>query len=56
MQKILGGFLMKKNSLIAIFVALIILWFTETWVCTKTSRVLGGAIDLALHFSIEYII
>ena len=42
-----GAFLMKKETLlIAIFVALIILWFTETLGMYKTSRVLGGAIDL----------
>ncbi len=36
----------KETLLIAIFIALIILWFTETLGMYKTSRVLGGAIDL----------
>ncbi len=38
---------MKKETLIiAIFVALIILWVTETLGMYKTSRLLGGAIDV----------
>ena len=38
---------MKKETLIiAILVALIILWITETLGMDKTSRILGGAIDV----------
>lgn len=38
---------MKKETLIiAIFVALIILWITETLGMKKTSKLLGGAIDI----------
>lgn len=38
---------MKKETLIiAIFVALIILWFAETLGMKKTSKILGGAIDI----------
>lgn len=38
---------MKKETLIiAILVALILLWFTETVGMRKTSRILGGAVDL----------
>lgn len=38
---------MKKESLIiAILVALIILWITETIGMKKTSRLLSGAIDI----------
>lgn len=38
---------MKKEALIiAILVALILLWFTETVGMRKTSRILGGAVDL----------
>ena len=38
---------MKKETLIiAILVALIILWITETLGMAKTSRILGGAIDV----------
>ncbi len=37
----------KETLLIAIFVALIILWITETLGMQKTSRLLGGAIDVA---------
>ncbi len=38
---------MKKETLIiAIFIALIILWCTETLGMRKTSRLLGGVIDL----------
>ena len=36
----------KEAMIIAIFVALIILWFTETIGMHRTSRVLAGAIDL----------
>lgn len=36
----------QKTLLIVILVALILLWFTETVGMHKTSRVLGGAIDL----------
>ena len=39
--------MMKKETLlIAIFIALIILWITETIGMRKTSRILGGAIDV----------
>lgn len=38
---------MKKETLIiAIFVALIILWITETLGMKKTSRIVGGVIDI----------
>lgn len=37
----------KETLLIAIFVALIILWITETLGMKKTSHLLGGAIDVA---------
>lgn len=38
---------MKKETLIiAIFIALIILWITETIGMRKTSRLLGGVIDI----------
>ncbi len=38
---------MKKETLIiCILVALIILWITETLGMKKTSRILGGAVDL----------
>jgi len=38
---------MKKETLIiAILVALIILWFAETLGMKKTSKILGGAIDI----------
>lgn len=37
----------KETLLIAIFVALIILWITETLGMKKTSRLLGCAIDVA---------
>lgn len=41
------GILMKKETLIiAILVALIILWITETIGMKKTSRLLSGAIDI----------
>ena len=36
----------KETLLIAIFVALILLWITETIGMRKTSRILGGAIDV----------
>ncbi len=36
----------EKALIIAILVALILLWFTETVGMRKTSRVLSGAIDL----------
>ena len=39
--------MMKKETLlIAILVALIILWITETLGMRKTSRLLGGAINV----------
>lgn len=38
---------MKKETLIiCILIALIILWITETLGMKKTSRILGGAVDL----------
>ena len=38
---------MKKETLIiCILVALMILWITETLGMKKTSRILGGAVDL----------
>ncbi len=36
----------KEAMIIAILIALIILWITETLGMHRTSRVLGGAIDL----------
>lgn len=36
----------EKTLIIAILVALLLLWFAETLNMTKTSRVLGGIIDL----------
>lgn len=36
----------KEALIIAILVALILLWFAETLGMSKTSRVLSGAIDL----------
>ena len=36
----------REAMIIAILVALIILWFAETLGMHRTSRVLGGAIDL----------
>ncbi|MGN1122697.1 MAG: hypothetical protein ACI4RR_00015 [Eubacterium sp.] len=36
----------EKTLIIAILVALILLWFTETLNMKKTSRILGGVIDL----------
>lgn len=36
----------EKVLIIAILVALILLWFTETAGMHKTSRILSGAIDL----------
>ncbi|GFI71060.1 hypothetical protein IMSAG250_00247 [Clostridiales bacterium] len=39
--------MMKKETLIiCILIALIILWITETLGMKKTSRILGGAVDL----------
>ncbi len=35
----------KEALIIAILIALIILWFTETLGMQKTSRILAGAID-----------
>ena len=44
---ILWRWVMSKEALIiAILIALIILWFTETLGMQKTSRILAGAIDL----------
>ena len=37
----------ERTLVIAILVALILLWFAETLNMKKTSKVLGGAIDLA---------
>ena len=37
----------EKTLIISILVALILLWFAETLNMKKTSKVLGGAIDLA---------
>ena len=37
----------EKTLIIAILVALILLWFAETLNMKKKSKVLGGAIDLA---------
>ncbi len=37
----------EKTLLIAILVALILLWFAETLGMSKTSRILSGAVDLA---------
>lgn len=36
----------KETLIIAIFIALIILWVTETLGMRKTSKLLGGAIDI----------
>jgi hypothetical protein len=36
----------KEAMIIAILIALIILWITETLGMTKTSRLLSGVIDL----------
>ncbi len=36
----------EKTLLIAILVALVLLWFAETLGMRKTSRILGGAVDL----------
>ncbi len=36
----------EKTLIIAILVALILLWFAETLNMTKTSKVLSGVIDL----------
>ena len=36
----------EKTLIIAILVALILLWITETLNMQKTSRILGGAVDL----------
>ena len=36
----------KEAMIIAILIALLILWITETLGMHRTSRVLGGAIDL----------
>ena len=36
----------KEAMIIAILIALMILWFTETLGMHKTSRILAGAIDL----------
>ena len=36
----------EKALVISILVALILLWFTETLGMHKTSKILGGAIDL----------
>ncbi len=43
-----GGIIMNEKTLIiAILVAMILLWFAETLNMSKTSRVLSGVIDLA---------
>lgn len=36
----------EKTLVIAILVALILLWFAETLNMRKTSKILGGVIDL----------
>lgn len=36
----------EKALIIAILVALILLWFAETLNLTKTKKILGGVIDL----------
>ena len=36
----------EKTLIIAILVALILLWFAETFNLRKTSKLLGGVIDL----------
>jgi len=36
----------REAMIIAILIALVILWLTETLGMHRTSRVLGGAIDL----------
>lgn len=41
-----GHFMSKQALIIAIVVALILLWAVETLNMTKTSKLLGGAIDL----------
>lgn len=41
-----GGNMSKEALIIAILVALIILWITETLGMSKTSRLLSGVIDL----------
>ena len=41
-----GGNMSKDALIIAILVALIILWITETLGMSKTSRLLSGVIDL----------
>ncbi len=38
----------EKTLLIAILVALILLWFAETLNMSKTSRILSGVIDLSM--------
>gem|GEM_PF-81038 len=43
----------EKTLIIAILVALILLWFAETLNMKKTSKVLGGAIDLAFAILLE---
>lgn len=41
---------MKKETLIIlILIALILLWFTETVGMRKTTRILGGAIDIGFN-------
>lgn len=37
----------EKTLIIAILVALILLWFAETLNLRKTSKLLGGVIDLS---------
>lgn len=37
----------EKTLIIAILVALIILWFAETLNMKKTSKIVGGIIDLS---------
>lgn len=41
-----GSYMSKEAMIIAILIALVILWFTETIGMRKTSRILAGAIDL----------
>lgn len=36
----------EKTLIIAILIALIILWFAETLNMSKTSKIVGGIIDL----------
>jgi len=38
----------EKTLIIAILVAIILLWFTETLGMSKTSRVLSGVIDISM--------